>query len=107
MPLKHYSREAQIRGNAGEADQTYYLDKDGNLTDNEGEYHSVLVHKGAMIPKSVADKYGIGKVAQSDESESDSGTKAESPKSNKRAEAPENKAVKAPAKKAAAKKAEK
>lgn len=48
----------------GTADKTYYLDAGGNLTEDSQKGATILINEGQEIPKEMADKYGIGKVAQ-------------------------------------------
>lgn len=71
----------------GTADKDYFLDQQGNVTTDELEAHQLLIRKGQDIPKEIADKYGIGKVAQTEE-------EADKPVSKKAANPSENKAQK-------------
>lgn len=68
------------------ADKTYYLDENQELTDDQEKAAFVLINEGQEIPRDMADKYGIGKVAQDAEDEADKSVKA--------AKAPANKAKK-------------
>lgn len=73
----------------GVADQDYFLDGNGELTTDENESAFLLIRKGQDVPNDVAEKYGIGKVAQ-DEPE----VKADAPSKNKKATPSKNKGVK-------------
>lgn len=46
------------------ADKNYFLDAEGNLTTDEEAAATRLINQGQEVPKHMADKYGIGKVAQ-------------------------------------------
>lgn len=48
----------------GTADQDYFLDVEGNVTTDEETAHQLLIRAGQDIPKEMADRYGVGKVAQ-------------------------------------------
>lgn len=50
----------------GIADKTYYLDAEGNLTEDPVKAATILINEGQEIPKEMAEKYSIGKVAQPD-----------------------------------------
>lgn len=71
----------------GTADQDYFLDANRELTTDEEKAAFLLIREGQNVPKEMADKYGIGKVAQPDE-------KAESKPVKKAAKSSENKAEK-------------
>ncbi len=86
----------------GKADKDYFLDEHRQLTDDEAKAAFVLIRKGQEVPKEMADKYGIGKVAQPEEvaaedtvTEGDSkektSEKAAKPSANKSAAPAENK----------------
>jgi len=70
----------------GTADKDYFLDVEGNVVTDEETAHQLLIRKGQEIPKEMADRYGIGKVAQPE-------AKADE-KTVKKAKATENKAEK-------------
>jgi hypothetical protein len=55
----------------GVADKDYFLDDAGNVTADEEKAAFVLIRAGQDIPKEMADKYGIGKVAQTEEATAD------------------------------------
>lgn len=74
----------------GTADKDYFLDENRELTTDEGEAAYVLIRAGQEIPKEMADKYGIGKVAQPAEAKA----KAEAPATNKAEKPRKNKGVK-------------
>lgn len=73
------------------ADRHYWLDKDGNVTTDEAKSHLWLVREGSPISKEIADKYGIGKVAQEGEPVK---AKSAKPSENKVKKPSENKGVK-------------
>lgn len=77
----------------GTADKDYFLNKNGELAEGEADAATLLIRKGQEIPKDMADKYGIGKVAQ-DEGEADESVKAAEPKSNKAKSPAKNKGAK-------------
>lgn len=80
---------------SGTADQDYFLDDNRELTTDESKAAILLIRKGQDVPKDVADKYGIGKVAQSDETAADTvEEKAEKPSTNKSKKPTQNKGVK-------------
>jgi hypothetical protein len=70
-------------GVMGIADKDYFLNDKGELAQSDEDAATLLVREGQEVPQDMADKYGIGKVAQSGE-EADGSVKA--------ATAPENKA---------------
>lgn len=74
----------------GTADKTYYLDENRELTTDQEKAAFVLINKGQDVPKEMADKYGIGKVAPEEETEE----KAAKPSANKKATPSKNKGVK-------------
>lgn len=85
----------------GKADKDHFLDAEGNVTTDENEAAFLLIREGQDIPKEMADKYGIGKVAQEgeqaaaeDSSESTVTEKAAKPSANKSKKPTENKGVK-------------
>ena len=85
----------------GIADKHYWLDEEGNVTTDEAKSHIWLVREGSPITKDVADKYGIGKVAQEDAEEvtedadaSPDEEKATKPSANKSKKPTQNKGVK-------------
>lgn len=49
------------------ADKDYFLDEQGNLTDDDQKAATVLIRKGQEIPADMAEKYDFGKVAQDEE----------------------------------------
>lgn len=74
------------------ADKTYYLDSTGELTTEEPSSGFVLINEGQEIPKEMADRYGVGKVATVEEEVAEEKTvksakptknKSMSPKANK------------------------
>ena len=73
----------------GIADKDYFLNANGELAENEEDAATLLVRAGQEVSKDMADKYGIGKVAQG---ETDGGAPdakaAESATSNKAAKSP-------------------
>lgn len=76
----------------GIADKDYFLDANRNLTDSEEERAFVLIRAGQEIPKEMADKYGIGKVAQEAGAADDEETvKAAKPAANKAVKPAKNK----------------
>ena len=80
----------------GHADKDYFLDERRELTTDTEKAAYVLIRKGQNVPKEMADKYGIGKVAQTEEAvvEVPVEEKATKPASNKSAKPTENKGVK-------------
>lgn len=82
----------------GIADKTYYLDENRELTEDQSKAAFVLINQGQEIPADMADKYGIGKVAQKAE-------KAEQPQAEKAGASDEDATVTEKAKKPAANKA--
>ena len=79
----------------GTADKDYFLDKEGNIAQDELSAATLLIRKGQEVPKEVADKYGIGKVAQSDEATDDTvEKKSAKPSANKSVTPTKNKGVK-------------
>ena len=85
-------REAGPVLNIRVADRDYDLDAEGNLTDDPSTAATHLIRKGQEVPKEMADKYGIGKVAQEAEELEDltviksvkpTANKRQGPKSNK------------------------
>lgn len=79
---------------SGTASEDYFLDDEGNLTTDEAAAATLLIRKGQEVPKEMADKYGIGKVAQTDETAADTvSEKAEKPSKNKAEKPAENKAA--------------
>ena len=77
----------------GKADKDYFLDENRELTDDEEKAAFVLIRKGQDIPKEIADKYGIGKVAQPEEAagEEHAVKRAAKPTANKSAKPTEDK----------------
>jgi hypothetical protein len=67
----------------GKADQDYFLDVEGNVTTDEKKAHQLLIRKDQDIPKEMADKYGIGKVAQKEEESDGKTVKSAKPSANK------------------------
>jgi hypothetical protein len=96
MPLRH----TKLTGaKMGIVDKTYYLDKEGNVTEDPKKGATILINEGQEVPKEMVDKYGIGKVAQDDEAAGDEGessntVKSAAPKSNKAKSSAKNKAEK-------------
>ena len=85
----------------GKADKDHFLDASRELTDDPEKAAFLLIREGQEIPKEMADKYGIGKVAQEgeqaaaeDSSESTVTEKAAKPSANKSKKPTENKGVK-------------
>ena len=81
------------------ADQDYFLDDKRELTTDEGKAALLLIRKGQEVPQEMADKYGIGKVAQKDEATADTVTddeseKAAEPSANKAKSPGKNKGAK-------------
>lgn len=82
------------------ADKTYYLDENKELTTDQEQAAFVLINKGQEIPRDMADKYGIGKVAQEGETDAAEGDessveeKAAQPSANKSKKPTENKGAK-------------
>lgn len=79
------------------ADKDYFLDEEGNVTDDESKAATLLIRAGQEMSQEVADKVGSqpddGKVAQEGEAE-DAEAKAAKPASNKKAAPSSNKGVK-------------
>lgn len=75
----------------GTADKDYFLDENRELTTDEEKAAFLLIRKGQDVPKEMADKYGIGKVAQPDE-EAGGETVKKPARTSKKAEPAENKA---------------
>lgn len=74
------------------ADKDYFLDDNQQLTDDQDKAAFLLIRKGQEVPKEMADKYGIGKVApQSDDEPAKESVKAEKPSKNKSAQPTEDK----------------
>lgn len=73
----------------GIADKDYFLDENRELTDDEGKAATLLIRKGQEVPKEMADKYGIGKVAPEGEAGKEKAAKASD---NKKATPSKNKA---------------
>lgn len=78
----------------GIADKDYFLDAEGQLTDSEEKAATLLLRAGQDVPVEMADKYGIGKVAQADEAADPVSAKAATPSANKKASPSKNKGVK-------------
>lgn len=76
-----------------QADQDYFQDDEGNVTTDANAAAFLLVRKGQDIPIEMADKYGIGKVAQEVQDEAPV-EKAATPSSNKAKTSASNKGVK-------------
>lgn len=82
------------------ADKDYFLDEEGNVTDNEEKAATLLVRAGQEMSKEVADKVGAmpDKVAQDEADkvpgESIAEEKAAKPSSNKSAAPTKNKGAK-------------
>lgn len=85
---------AKNQGESMKADKDYFLDADRQLTDDEEKSAFLLIRQGQEISKEVADKYGIGKVAQTEEAEITVEEKAVKPSANKSKKPTENKGVK-------------
>jgi hypothetical protein len=75
----------------GTADKDYFLDAEGNVTTDEEAAHQLLIREGQDVPKEMADKYGIGKVAQTEEETAEPVKKAAKSSENKAEKAAENK----------------
>src|SRR3954469_23223768 len=95
----------QLTGaNMGPADKDYFLDANGNVTEDQEQAATLLIRQGQDVPKEMADKYGIGKVAQTEGAapanaegadEPDAAVeKADKPASNKAAKPKSNKGAK-------------
>lgn len=80
----------------GIADRDYFLDENRELTTDEDKAAYRLINKGQEIPKDMADKYGIGKVAQTEVAADDavSDKKSAKPSADKSAKPTKNKGVK-------------
>lgn len=91
MPI-NWNRPSEVK-TVGNADKDYFLDVEGNVTTDEETAHQLLIRKGQDIPKDMADKYGIGKVAQDEETEEAAKPAKKSAKSseNKAEKSAENK----------------
>ena len=77
----------------GKADKDYFLNADGNLAESEDDAAFLLVRQGQDVTQEMADKYGIGKVAQ-EEQDAEPVEKAAKPASNKAKKPASNKGVK-------------
>lgn len=76
------------------ADKDYFLDTEGNVTTDTEEAHQLLIREGQEIPKEMADKYGIGKVAQPEDAAEKPVQKAAKSTENKAEKSTENKSAK-------------
>lgn len=77
------------------ADKDYFLDAQRNLTTDTDAAALLLIRAGQEIPKDMADRYGIGKVAQTESAEEKPvSKKASKPSANKSETPTENKGVK-------------
>lgn len=94
MPIRH----TKLAGaTSGVADQDYFLDANRELTTDPDQAAFLLIREGQDVPKEMADKYGIGKVAQTDEkaaAEEPVLEKAAKPSANKSKKPTQNKGVK-------------
>lgn len=82
----------------GTADKDYFLDANREVTTDEEQAAFVLIRAGQNIPKEMADQYGIGKVAQTEEAAetpvTEKSEKSAKPSADKSAKPTENKGVK-------------
>lgn len=78
------------------ADRNLYLDKDGNLVEEDDPAQErQLVGKGGALSAADAEKYGLSKVAQAEEGEAEEAVeKAAKPSANKKDSPSSNKGVK-------------
>jgi hypothetical protein len=77
------------------ADKDYFLDADRNLVDDADSAAFVLIREGQEIPPDMAEQYGLGKVAQPEETaETETVEKSAKPSANKSAKPAQNKGVK-------------
>lgn len=92
MPLTHTKLSGATMGIA---DRDYYLDENRELTTDADKAAFRLINKGQDVPKEMADKYGIGKVAQPEKAAADAvDEKAAKPTVNKSVKPTKNKGVK-------------
>lgn len=98
MPIIHKQKQDQFPNGSVTADQDYFLDGKGEITNDSTQAAHWVARKGSPISKADQEKYGIptasAKTVQPEKVAQTAEEKSKAPKSNKAKKPSENKGAK-------------